>query len=124
MSNNRGFTLIEVMIALSIFAVTAGAVVLANVSALSTARVLEEQTQARWVAQDYLTSLRLRAGLPDDGVHHEDIEYNDRKWVIDYRVTSVANETFKPYYKQIEFKTRLADQDDYADILIAYLGKI
>ncbi|GHK08457.1 hypothetical protein ECZU01_24350 [Escherichia coli] len=56
----RGFTLLEVMLALAIFALAATAVLQIASGALSNQQILEEKTVAGWVAENQ-TAL-----LPDD----------------------------------------------------------
>ncbi len=56
----RGFTLLEVMLALAIFALAATAVLQIASGALSNQQILEEKTVAGWVAKPD------RAALPDD----------------------------------------------------------
>lgn len=62
----RGFTLLEVMLALAIFALAATAVLQIASGALSNQQVLEEKTVAGWVAENqtallYLMSREQRA---------------------------------------------------------------
>ncbi|MEX2365122.1 MAG: type II secretion system minor pseudopilin GspI, partial [Pseudohongiellaceae bacterium] len=77
MNAERGFTLIEVMVALAIFAVMAGAVSLANTQNLMSARQIQEQTQARWVNDIVLSQLRM-SGLPDPGTQTEQVSFNEQ----------------------------------------------
>ncbi len=56
----RGFTLLEVMLALAIFALAATAVLQIASGALSNQQILEEKTVAGWVAKTN------RTALPDD----------------------------------------------------------
>lgn len=120
---NAGFTLLEVMIALSIFAVTASVIAVANTQALRGARQIEEQTQARWVAQNYLTELRLQNALPDAGVNQETVEYNNQNWVIETEVNLIEIELIGPRLRNIQIRTRLANEDAFADTLIAVLAE-
>ncbi len=55
----RGFTLLEVMLALAIFALAATAVLQIASSALSNQHVLEEKTVAGWVAENQTALLYL-----------------------------------------------------------------
>ena len=57
----RGFTLLEVMLALAIFALAATAVLQIASGALSNQQVLEEKTVAGWVAENQ-TALRTTGG--------------------------------------------------------------
>ncbi len=55
----RGFTLLEVMIALAIFALAATAVLQIASGALSNQQILEEKTVAGWVAENQTALLYL-----------------------------------------------------------------
>lgn len=120
---NAGFTLLEVMIALSIFAVTASVIAIANTQALRGARQIEEQTQARWVAQNYLIELRLQNTLPDAGVNQETVVYNNLNWVVETEVNLIEIELIGPRLRNIKIRTRLAEEDAFADTLIAVLAE-
>ena len=55
----RGFTLLEVMLALAIFALAATAVLQIASGALSNQQILEEKTVAGWVAENQTALLYL-----------------------------------------------------------------
>ena len=55
----RGFTLLEVMLALAIFALAATAVLQIASGALSNQQILEEKTVAGWVAENQTAQLYL-----------------------------------------------------------------
>lgn len=121
MNAERGFTLIEVMVALAIFAVMAGAVSLANTQNLMSARQIQEQTQARWVNDTVLTQMRL-ASLPDPGTQTEQVSFNDQSWRVEVTVTAVEMELLGPYLRRVELRAFLPDSDASVDSLIAVLG--
>lgn len=121
MSAERGFTLIEVMVALAIFAVMAGAVSLANTQNLMSARQIQEQTQARWVNDTVLGQMRL-AGLPDPGTQTEEVSFNDQSWRVEVTVTAVEMELLGPYLRRVELRAFPPDSEASVDALIAVLG--
>lgn len=126
--SESGFTLLEVMVALAIFAVMAGAIALANTQNLSAARQIEEQTDARWVNQNILAQLRLSA-LPDAGDRlTRRANFNGRDWEVEVRVTSfrfAMLPLIEPYLRQVELSARLeseASDAPPADRLTAVLA--
>lgn len=124
MKNAKGFTLIEVMIAVVIFGVTAAAISLANVQVQTGARQIEEQTEARWVNQNYLTQLRIQNALPTAGETSVNVEFNNKDWVIDVEVRNVDVELLGPYLRNVQLKAKLAGEENYADVLVAVLGEV
>ena len=63
----RGFTLIEVLVALAIVAVTLGAGIKAAGSLTNNTTRLVEVTSAQWCADNQLTGLKLAKRYPDIG---------------------------------------------------------
>lgn len=63
----RGFTLIEVLVALAIVAVTLGAGIRAAGSLTNNTARLAEITAAQWCADNQLTGLKLARRYPDIG---------------------------------------------------------
>lgn len=112
------------MIALVIFGVTAATIALANIQAISSARLLEEQIEARWLTQNYLTQLRLENKLPVLGASEVELEFNNKSWVIDIEVNRVELELLAPYLRQVQLSARLADEANPADVLNAVLAKV
>ena len=63
----RGFTLLEVVVALLIVALGLAAAVELTTLAAGNALSMQQKTLADWVAMDRLAALRLAAGLPGAG---------------------------------------------------------
>ena len=76
----RGFTLIEVLVALAIVAVGMAAVLGAMTSAADTAYHLRDKTFAQWVALNQIAETRLKPQLPSKGKSTGDVEFANRKW--------------------------------------------
>jgi len=93
----RGFTLIEMLVALVILAVASVALYGRSGQAVSTLYSLEQRTMANWIAQDHLTRLRLNQRFSEDplttGRESEDLFTVGRLWTIDVEVTDTDVET-------------------------------
>ncbi|BAN47760.1 type II secretion system minor pseudopilin GspI [Metapseudomonas resinovorans] len=80
MKGSRGFTLIEVLVALAIFAVVAASVLTASARSLQIASRLEDKTLAMWIADNRLTELQLRSTPPGNGRDQGELDYGGRRW--------------------------------------------
>lgn len=123
MNADRGFTLIEVMIALVIFGLTAATIALANVQALTSARQIEEQTQARWINQNELARIRLEDALPSAGETTREVTFNDREWEVDIVVRNVEMDVIGGFLRHIEIHARPDGDEQVADVLRAVIGE-
>ena len=83
----RGFTLIEVMIALVIASLGLTAVAVSLQQHTDNARRLRDRTLAMYVASNAITELRLNAAFPDVGRTTDETRFADRDWQV---VTVVA----------------------------------
>ena len=85
------FTLLEVLIALAIFATVAAVLLTASARSLQNASRLEEKALAGWVADNYLTELQLADTAPAIGEDSRELEYAGRQWQL-YSETSATSE--------------------------------
>jgi general secretion pathway protein I len=86
-----GFTLIEILVALSVLAIALTAAWNSLGAAIGTTAALRERTLARWVAEDRLTGLELKNEWPALDTKEGDATMGDRKfhWIQDTGVTPV-----------------------------------
>ncbi len=80
MSPQRGFTLIEVLVALVIVALGMSALLGTLGSAADTATWLRDRTFAQWIAFNQLDTLRLSGNLPTNGTTDGELDYAGRHW--------------------------------------------
>ncbi len=76
----RGFTLIEVLVALVIVAAGAAAVMAALTSAADSAIFMRERMLANWIAGNRLVEVRLATTPPSNGRQRGDLTYAGDQW--------------------------------------------
>jgi general secretion pathway protein I len=128
MSNNgptiwsRGFTLIEVLIALAVFAISAMAVMSQVGNSISQLQKLKEKNAAAIVAENQLNRIRSADQWPPLGINTEQVEFNQLRWLVKTEVTSTSD----PWLRKLEVSIEQEDYGQEANVvyrLIAYRGK-
>jgi general secretion pathway protein I len=107
----RGFTLIEVLVALAIVVLGMAAVLGALSSSANTISYLRDRTFAGWIALNQIATVRLQSvgqKLPDTGTTTGDLDYAGRKWHWRQDVTAIGNDQIKGIV-QIDVKVRPAE---------------
>ena len=95
MIRQRGFTLIEVLVALVIVAIALGAGIKAAGALTSNAERLTQVSAAQWCAENQLTELRLTQQFPDIGEAAFGCEQLGRTYVGKLRVSPTPNPLFR-----------------------------
>jgi len=80
MNTRRGFTLIEVLVALFIVAMGMVAAFKALSSAADNVIQMRERTFAAWVGFNQLATQRLKPGVPLTGTQEHDVEFAGSRW--------------------------------------------
>ena len=91
----RGFTLIEVLVALVIVAITLGAGVKAAGALLRNAQRLIEVSEAQWCADNELTGMKLAKVYPGVGESTFGCEQLGRSYVGTFLVSATPNPNFR-----------------------------
>ena len=86
----RGFTLLEVLVALAIFAVVAASVLSASARSLKTAARLEDKTFASWLADNRLQEMQLADTPPGEGREQGEETYAGRRWLWQSEVQATS----------------------------------
>lgn len=79
-SRGRGFTLIEVLVALAIVAIGMAAVLGTLTSSASTVMYMRDKTLANWVALNHIAEQRLQTQMPQLGNTDGEVEFAGQKW--------------------------------------------
>jgi general secretion pathway protein I len=100
--HGRGFTLLEVLIALAIVAMSAGALLGTVTSSASNISYLKDKTLAEWVALNRLSEIRVGQQFPVTGKRTGFSEMGGMKWQWEQEVTELP---FKGLW-QIDVRAR------------------
>ena len=94
----RGFTLIEVLVALAIVAITLATGVKAAASLQGNAERMTDVTAAQWCAENQLTGLKLARQFPGVG----DTEFTCEQLGRSYRGQLVVRPTPNPNFRRVD----------------------
>jgi len=105
MTAMRGFTLIEVLVALAIVAVALTAALRATGVSTTGVRALHEHSLALWSAQNHLAELRLQRTLRNPGHTQRPCPQGRLALICEEDVRTSAN----PNFRQVSVRVRLPD---------------
>lgn len=91
----RGFTLLEVLVALAILAVTLGALGRAASTSVQHAEAMRERVLADWVAQNRLALHAARSDWLPAGSQDGEVEQAGRKFIWREEVSNTPNPTLR-----------------------------
>lgn len=92
-SIRRGFTLIEVLVALTIIAIALGSLIKASGNHTHSASYLKSKTLAHYVALNEISRLQIEKAWPDLGKEHKSSEMAGVEWFWTQEVEKTADET-------------------------------
>src|SRR5688572_28247192 len=91
----RGFTLIEVVVALVVVSLGMLGVISAVSQTASNSSYLRDKTVAHWVAMNRLTEVRLQKAAPSVDKTSDEVEMAGRRWKWTMNVTQTPVETIR-----------------------------
>lgn len=77
---NKGYLLVEVMVALAIIALSLAGVVVQISRSIDEANTLRDRTYANWIAQNKIAELRLANVTPEPTTTSGEIDYAGTEW--------------------------------------------
>ena len=117
-STARGFTLVEVLVALAVLAIALAAVMRAMAQAIDTTATLRQHEVALWVAQNRLVQHEMSQDWPSVDTTDGDADMGGRKWYWREQVST----TPEPKIRRIEITIReTADSKETVAKLVGYL---
>ncbi|MGB0893096.1 MAG: type II secretion system minor pseudopilin GspI [Parashewanella sp.] len=95
MKHSKGMTLLEVMVALVIFAIAAISITKSVGELIANMPVLEQRTYAQWVADNVLVDAKLETQFPAVGKKEGKLKMADQQWYWRREVIKTADDDFR-----------------------------
>ncbi|MBY0407505.1 MAG: type II secretion system minor pseudopilin GspI [Rickettsiales bacterium] len=90
-TKEAGFTLLEILIALTVFSIVAGGIMLASRQSLQQMQHMEAKTIAFWVAENRMAELRTARNWPGTGDRSETTSVMERNWNVRTAITQTPH---------------------------------
>ncbi len=115
----RAFTLVEVMVALAIIALSLTAVSAKMGRMIDTSNSMRERTYASWIAQNKITELRLANVLPEVSATSGEVEYANTTW----RWRAVISGSGIENLFRVDVAVSYEDGDDVIRTVTGFIGE-
>lgn len=116
--SSRGFTLLEVMIALVIVALSLTAVAASMSQMIFQAKMMRDRTYASWIAQNRIAEIRLAPATPDVGASNGEVQYAN----VDWSWRAVVSETGVDDLYRIDVAVSFAGSGDNIRTVTGFVG--
>ncbi len=116
-----GFTLLEIMVALTIFSVCAMVLIQQSSRSARQSHYLQTRTLSTWLAENELHQLRSQLEWPEPGKKSKRLDLGSREW----QVITEIKETSHQYLRQVDVSVSeyIPNEKTQNFTLSSYLGK-
>ncbi|MDH5573055.1 MAG: type II secretion system minor pseudopilin GspI [Gammaproteobacteria bacterium] len=118
---SRGFTLLEVLVAMAILTITLGTIIKTVGSYAQNATYLKQKTIAQWVAENKAAEYYLENKFPLPGQQEGTIEMAQQQWSWKVKITNTSDKNLRRL--DIDVFTESAKEDSPLSSLISFIGK-
>jgi len=115
----RGFTLIEVMVALVIVALSLGAITAAVGQMADAAISMQRRTYASWIGLNRITEMRLANVVPEVEESDGEVSYAGQEWLW----TATVSETGVENLYRVDVAVSLAATGDVIRTVTGFIGE-
>jgi general secretion pathway protein I len=117
--DSRGFTLIEVMVAMAIAALGLAAVAASISQMVDAGTAMQQRTYASWIAQNKITEMRLANVVPDVSETSGDTMFAGQEWVWRATVSDVGIENLF----RVDVEVGLAGREESIRTVTGFIGE-
>ncbi len=118
MNYYKGFTLLEVLVALAILAIALSAIIKVTAENAENASYLRDKTLAHWVAMNVLTEIRVKEEWPNLGTKNGISEMSNRKWYWFLKISSTVDNELR----RLEVKVKLHKKTEALTTLVGFVS--
>lgn len=118
-SRSRGFTLIEVMVALVVAALALVAVMASISQMIDAGTAMRDRTYASWIAQNKIAELRLANTEPEVSTSNGEVDFAGQEWGW----TATISETGVQYLYRVDVGVTFAGSDDVVRTVTGFIGE-
>ncbi len=116
---SRGFTLLEVMVALAIVALSLTAVAASMNQMIGAATAMQERTYASWIAQNKIAEMRLANVMPEEDTTSGEVDFANTRWVW----RAVVSETGIENFRRIDVTVSYEDDNYEIRTVTGFIGE-
>ncbi len=121
--NIRGFTLIEIMVALIIFAVLSVTLLVRLGDSIRSEQYLESKTLASLLAENVLAEMRIKEEWSNVRSDNKTVKMSGKNWTVKTTVTDTADENLRRVTVQVRPDEGRSKNDAYVFSLTSYIGR-
>jgi general secretion pathway protein I len=114
-----GFTLLEVMVALAIAALSLTAVMAAMSQMVGAANSMADRTYASWIAQNEIAELRLANVVPEVSENSGNVEYAGLNWTWRTRISETGVENLY----RVDVSVSFAESEEVIRTVTGFVGE-
>lgn len=119
MKTSKGFTLIEVMVAMAIAALGLAAVAASVSQMVDAGAAMQQRSYASWIAQNKIAEMRLANVIPDVSESSGDTIFANREWI--WRAT--VSDTGVENLFRVDVRVGLAGGDENIRTVTGFIGE-
>ena len=114
----KGFTLLEIMVAIAILATAMTAIIKSTGQVSNNAFMLRQKTFAHWVAQNKMNELLITKAWPNTGKDKDEASLADLDWNLEIETEATPVETIR---KVTIYVSAADSEDEVASSITGYL---